>query len=93
MLRLWLPPSLTLPHKGGGNTFRSVNDERKTASTGKSVRRVSGVCVQPHSQKYFCFHSTQITCLLAAIPFPMRGAFRESSRTLVAGGGGRESCD
>jgi hypothetical protein len=39
--------------------------------------QISGLSVQPLSQKYFTSHLTQITCVLSAIPCPRRGAYRD----------------
>jgi hypothetical protein len=49
-------------------------DRARSASTGKSVRGVSGVRVQPLLQKYFCFSETQIRCINIAVP-PEKGRF------------------
>jgi hypothetical protein len=39
--------------------------------------QITDLPVQPLSQKDSCFHLTQITGLISAIPRPPRGAFRD----------------
>jgi hypothetical protein len=64
--------------------LRGAQESARTSDDGICVEmpslilpdgQIREVCVQPHLQKYFCFHSTQITCLLTPSRAHQEGRF------------------